>query len=229
MIVENRRLVCLNNIKKLTFIMIPLIFVITIFASHICNGIEEDIKWEIKLNFVEPGGEEDYLIIGEADNAIDGPPQDDYDMPKPPPPIDPYIQVWSNDGLSVPYNLLLADYRKFPDNNKMWNISAIWFAQDNSPTNITITWEIKDLNNFEYDSLKLYRINESQPIADLLLDNGYSTVFNAYDLQQFQIIAKIENPNTNIEITNVAIFGAIIAIIFVLIVGFIIIYHRKKS
>jgi len=89
-----------------------------------------DIEWDATINFDEPGGESDYLIFGEADDANDGPPHDDYDMPKPPSPPPPYIHSWFDDGLGDPYTQLLKDCRQYPDTHKIWNLSIQWFPSD---------------------------------------------------------------------------------------------------
>ena len=140
-----------RHIKKFMIIISCFILLITTFGVNITG---EQIQWDATINFDEPGGGSDYLIFGEAPDANDGPPYDDYDMPKPPsPPFPPYIRSWFNDGLGGPYTQLLKDYRQYPDTQKIWNLSIQWIPSDYvTPTTITISWETNDIDNSEYDS-----------------------------------------------------------------------------
>ena len=86
-----------------------------------------DIEWDATISFNEPGGANDAVIFGEADDATDGPPHDIYDEPKPPsPPYPPYIRAWFDDGLAYPFTQLFKDYRQYPDTHKIWNLSIQW-------------------------------------------------------------------------------------------------------
>ena len=148
-----------------------------------------DIEWDATINFDEPGGESDYLIFGEADDANDGPPHDDYDMPKPPsPPYPPYIRSWFDDGLGDPYIQLLKDYRHYPDTQKIWNLSIQWNPSDYvTPTTITISWDPNDIDNSEYNTVFLCD-NAGSPITDMLVNNNYEFTCPASTPQNFKII-----------------------------------------
>ena len=95
-------------------------------VSKIYKKLDRDIIWDVQLNFTEPGGEYDYTVFGEAPDANDGPPHDDYDAPKPPAPIEPYVQAWFYDNMEPPYNKMFDDYRTYPDTNKLWNLTVMW-------------------------------------------------------------------------------------------------------
>ncbi|MCK5113047.1 MAG: hypothetical protein KAQ84_05835, partial [Thermoplasmatales archaeon] len=144
--------------------------------NEIENGGTTDrgITWDVTLNFNEPGGVNDYVIFGEADDANDGPPHDDYDMPRPPLPQPPYIRAWFNDNLPTPYGEPFEDYRLYPDTYKVWNLTVQWMPKSPYPsTDITISWNINHVNASEYDSVVLYDVGSSLTVADMLVDSNY--------------------------------------------------------
>ena len=148
-----------------------------------------EVEWDVIINFDEPGGESDYLIFGEAPDAYDGPPEDDYDLPKPPsPPYPPYIRAWFDDGIGGPYTQLLKDYRHYPDTQKTWNLTIQWVPSDYvTPTTITISWEIDDLEDSEYENIYLCD-NAGSPLTDMLVNNNYGFSCPANIPQNYKII-----------------------------------------
>jgi hypothetical protein len=99
------------------------------------------IVWDATINFVNSGGQNDYVVFGEAPDAKDGPPADIYDVAKPPAPMTPYIRAYLRDNLPTPYTNLWRDYRHFPASAKNWSLSVKWEPEDGeSPTTITISW-----------------------------------------------------------------------------------------
>ncbi|GAH74151.1 unnamed protein product, partial [marine sediment metagenome] len=173
------------------------------------------IEWGVTLNFNEDGGKLDYVVFGEAPDANDGDPPDSYDSPKPPAPQPPYLRAWFDDNLPMPYNKLWEDFRKYPDTNKTWNLSAKWECYSANLTNITISWDIGGFTGCEYNSVVLWRYDpfdmEWKFAADMLVSNNYIYTprwFNEQWLKdQFQIIAGIKDKDTTPPVTTCALDG----------------------
>jgi hypothetical protein len=174
-----------------------------------------DVIWNVTLSFDEPDGANDYTIFGEAPDANDGVPPDDYDEPKPPAPPTPYIRSWFNDSLNEPYNFLWKDYRHYPDTSKKWNLSVQWVPTDFvTPTTVTISWSTVEVGYSEYNIVKFCNNSEVQ-LRNMLIESNYSFLCPAMVPQIFYIICqgnntppeKPEKPsgqtqvNTNIEYT----------------------------
>ncbi len=174
-----------------------------------------DVIWNVTFSFNETDGANDYTIFGEAPDANDGPPPDNYDEPKPPAPPTPYIRSWFNDSLNEPYNFLWKDYRQYPDTSKKWNLSVQWVPTDFvTPTIVTISWSTDEVGFSEYNIVKFCNNSEVQ-LKNMLIENNYSFLCPAMVPQIFYIICqgnntppeKPEKPsgqtqvNTNIEYT----------------------------
>ena len=219
----------ITNITKVLVVFgILLPFIISTLTLVMNTKAADDIEWEIMLNFDEPSGAHDYAIFGEKPDANDEGFPDMYDMPKPPAPIDPYIRVWLDNNLTEPYNILLADYRKSPDTYKIWNLSVIWNPLDESSTTITISWNIQNTTNIEYDSIKFYEKGNSNPIFDLLDETSYSSLFKANEPQQFQIICQYDNSKGKTDNIEISPLSLIIALIIIVIIALLIIYWKTK-
>ena len=175
---------CKRHIKSVIVIVVVSLFFINIgntigIPQNDPKIIDRGTIWEVTLHFNETSGKNDYVIIGEATDATDGPPHDSYDIPTPPnPPIPPYISAWFDDGLSYPYNKLIRDFRYYPDINKTWNLTVKWVNDSDIGTNITIYWDIAEFNPCEYVSVVLMRKNQLTEewfvATDMLLENSYS-------------------------------------------------------
>jgi hypothetical protein len=154
--------------------------------------LDRGIIWDATINFNEPGGKNDYVVFGEADDATDGPPHDALDMPKPPSPFPPFIRTWFDDGLGDPYTQLLKDYRFYPDTYKIWNLSVQWVPSDYiTPTTITISWDTNDINNSEYDAVFLYNDTGSL-LANMITNNNYVFLCIPMTPQNFKIICEAD-------------------------------------
>ncbi len=155
----------------------------------------DDIEWSVTLNFNETDGKIDHVVFGEALDANDGPPIDSYDQPKPPAPMPPYIRVWFNDNLPEPYNLLLKDYRRYPDTYKIWNLSIQWVPYGNATsTSVTMSWDINEVDDSEYPIVILYD-HEGNPLKNMTTQNSYSFICPAATPQNFKIICEgLNNP-----------------------------------
>ncbi len=153
----------------------------------------DEIEWDATLDLNETNGYFDYVVFGEAPDANDGPPQDDYDTPKPPAPMPPYLRAWFFDNLTVPYNLLYKDYREYPDTYKVWNLSVRWVPSDyTTPTNVTISWNIDEVDNSEYLSIILHDI-ENDIEVDMIDNSYYEFDCPAMTTQTFNIICEGSN------------------------------------
>jgi len=147
-------------------------------------------EWEVILNFTEPDGATTNAYFGEAPDANDGPPVDAYDMMMPPPPpMPPYLRAWFDDGLPVPYDDLWADYRHYPDTSKIWDLSVQWVPDDyTSPTDITISWDVNDIDASEYNDVVLYDVIDGTIVVDMFADTQYTFNASAMVPKVFQII-----------------------------------------
>jgi VCBS repeat-containing protein len=181
---------CKRHIKSVIVIVVVSLFFINIgntsgISQNDPKSIDRGTIWEVTLHFNETSGKNDYVIIGEATDATDGPPHDDYDIPMPPnPPFPPYISAWLDDGLSYPYNKLIRDFRYYPDINKTWNLTVKWVNDSDIGTNITIYWDIAEFNPCEYVSVVLMRKNQLTEewfnVTDMLNENSYT--YNHYKI-----------------------------------------------
>ena len=212
-------------LKKTVVFGILMLFTIAIMATDMSTKAVDNVEWELKLDFNEPGGTYDYVIFGEAPDANDGLPVDNYDEPKPPTPMPPYIRTWFNDNLAEPYNLILKDYRKHPDNHKTWNLTALWNPLDDNSTTITISWDNNNITSIEYGYVELYKVGKSDPVSDMLADTSYSFLCPANEVQHFQIICQGGTSNEEIDANGIPFLYLILSII-VIIICLLILYWR---
>jgi PKD repeat protein len=151
------------------------------------------VVWSCTIEGTETAGSIDYVVIGEAADAHDGPPADMYDVVKPPAPMVPFLRVWLNDSLPSPYDFLWKDYRHYPGITKIWNLSIQWDPSDyTSPTTVTITWNSTDLRNSEYGTFLLCT-ETGTPLQDMLLTTSYTFSCPALVTQHFLLQAQRAN------------------------------------
>ena len=157
------------------------------------GSIPFTIQWDVQVDFNEPGGAKTYTIFGEATDANDGPPPDSYDVPKPPNPTPPYISAWFDDDMSIPYNFLLKDYRLYPSIYKKWNLSVQWVPLDSvTPTTLTISWDINEVDDCEYTNVELYNDSDGL-LKDMLTESSYTYTASAMISQDFYIVCYVVN------------------------------------
>jgi len=144
------------------------------------------IVWDVLLNVSGPESTNDSVVFGEASDSSDG--QDGYDVPKPMAPPAPFVYAWFDANLSEPYNLLLKDYRSYPDTTKIWDLYVRW--EDTGSASITIRWDPDSLNGSEYVVVMLEDIDEGVS-TDMLLHNSYTYVASATTTRHFQITCNI--------------------------------------
>ncbi|HVP99900.1 MAG TPA: Ig-like domain-containing protein, partial [Candidatus Thermoplasmatota archaeon] len=153
------------------------------------------ITWDVAIQCSNTGGQNDYVIFGEAPDANDGPPPDSYDVAKPPPPIPPYVRVWLNDNLPTPYDVLWKDYRSYPDSFKVWNLTVQWMpSSGSSPTTITLAWNPALVALSEYTSVTLCT-TDGTPLQDMRVNSTYIFSCPAYMPQYFRIIGQVSSNN----------------------------------
>ncbi|MBE3138989.1 MAG: PKD domain-containing protein, partial [Thermoplasmata archaeon] len=181
-----------KNLLILGVISLLLTCVFTPYTSTI-QAEKTNISWECTLYCNESSGKIDYVVFGEAPDANDGPPADSYDVVKPPTPMTPYVRAYLRDNLPSPYNFLWKDYRFYPDSSKVWNLSVQWAPEDDeSPSDITITWDPTLIGNSEYTSMNLCT-NTGTPLKNMLTDSSYTFTCPAYSVQNFKIIGQRDN------------------------------------
>jgi hypothetical protein len=148
----------------------------------------KNIVWDATMTFNNSGGQNDYVVFGEAPDANDGPPADSYDIVKPPAPMTPYIRTWFNDNLPSPYDSLWMDYRHYPASSKVWNLTVHWMpSSGSSPTTITMHWNIAEIDDSEYSTVTLCT-TDGTPLQNMLVNNNYVFSCPAYVPQFFKII-----------------------------------------
>jgi VCBS repeat-containing protein len=149
---------------------------------------DRNIIWDVTLHGNNSAGQNDNVVFGEAPDANDGPPADSYDVVKPPAPIPPYIRLWFNDSLPIPYDTLWKDYRHYPGTTKVWNLTVHWMPSGgSSPTTVTLWWNTAEFNGCEYISVALCT-NGGAPLQNMLLNSSYVFSCPAYVPQNFKII-----------------------------------------
>jgi len=174
------------------------------FGASVIPLIKADpIAWDVTIQCNNPGGQNDYVVFGEAPDANDGPPADSHDVAKPPAPMPSYIRTYLKDGLPAPYTNLWKDYRQYPDSAKVWNLSVKWEPEDGeSPTTITMSWSTAEVGESEYTSVNLCT-NAGVVLKNMLVNNTYTFTCPALVPQNFKIICSssgnqppVANPDT---------------------------------
>jgi len=80
----------------------------------------------------------------------------------------PFLLIRFDTNLDPPYDKLWYDYKQYPDEYKVWNLSIMWMSEpgNESLTTIDILWEKDEVVSSEYDSVLLYENNIV--VADML-------------------------------------------------------------
>jgi PKD repeat protein len=182
--------------RKTLFVLGTIFFYLTtIVAPHSCTNSAGDstVSWECILYCNETSGRIDSVTIGEAPDANDGSPADDFDVVKPPTPITPYVRAYLSDNLPSPYNTLWEDFRQYPDTYKVWNLSIQWVPTDStSPSDIIIRWNPTLIDDSEYTTMYLCT-NAGTPLKNMRTENSYTFPCPAYIPQNFKIIGSRNN------------------------------------
>ena len=181
--------------KKLLILEVIFILATYVFSFYpsAVQAQEENISWECFFYCNETSGKVDYVVFGEASDANDGPPADDYDVAKPPTPVAPYLRVSMKDNLPAPYTSLWSDYRRYSDSSKVWNLTIQWVPQDEvSPTDVILTWDPAKINASEYTTVSL-STNTGIVLKNMRIDTSYWFSCPALLPQNFKIICTRNN------------------------------------
>jgi len=206
----------INKTRKIYVIAAVLIFIISTFISSVgslnintihsienqlnfnkqVNNFEEPLigDWNVSLVFNEPGGVYDDAFFGEKTDASDG--IDIYDVFKLPYNFPPYIRAWFT-GLPSPYNELWYEYKHYPDTSKQWNLTVQWVPTDHvTPTTVTISWNSSEVDDSEYNVVKLCNSTGAQ-LKNMLTESSYSFTCPANTPQFFYIKCQANNTAPN--------------------------------
>jgi hypothetical protein len=176
--------------------------IISSVSLPLTSSAKGNKTWSASMQLSEPGGAFDTVIFSEAPDANDGSPQDSYDVPKPIPPMPPYIRAWFSNGLAPPFDQLWEDCRFYPDSNKIWSLSIQWFPQDYiTSTTITMSWDNLYLSQSEYSSIYLYQ--DTTLVADMLTQTNYTFTAQALSLYSFSIICTLIGNQPPIAVNDV--------------------------
>ena len=150
-------------------------------------------KWEIKLELNEIGGLYDYVFFGERTDSLDT--IDYFDVPKNPPGISPYIHVFFEESCIEPYDKLWRSYKQYPSINNYWNLVVQWVSSNqNSQTNITISWDKDSFKNSNYNNIGVYDEENNIKLVDMLINEAYTFTCSAFTIQKFKIICSSNQP-----------------------------------
>lgn len=195
----------------------------------ISTAASQTVSWNVTLQITESSGAGNTIILGEAVDASNS--QDTYDMPVPPmPPQFPSIITWFETPFSIPFNKLLSEYKHYPSNHSVWNLSIVWspVPGDNSTAVLTIHWDSSQVAKSPYQSFLLYQNNT-------LLENMFTSTSYSFSthgtLQHFQIICKdpLTNSSKQNQLPILPIILSIIVIFVVIIIIVVIIYIRRTK
>ncbi len=151
------------------------------------------ITWDVIITGRETGTITDTVVFGEAPDARDGPPEDSYDVAKPPFPMPPYLRLWSSDNLTIPYSALWNDYRHYPGTSKTWNISVQWWPADSaSPTTVTLSWDRSRVNASEYSIVTLCTWGGGS-LCNMRTQSSYSFACPAIAIQRFKVVCHVNH------------------------------------
>ena len=173
----------IKYIRKNTWSIVALITLV-LFTGFLSNNLlaedSDDIQWSVTLNFMETSGKTGQSLLGEALNASDG--KDGYDVPIPgDPPGGCRISVYFTTSFQYPHENLMEEIKHYSNSNiyKVWNLSVDWIpCGDDQGTNVTISWDIDELYNSEYDFITLKRKGQLNgtwyTASDMLSKNNFS-------------------------------------------------------
>ncbi len=153
----------------------------------------EDATWYIECEVFDiPPKAADIFIIGESPDANDGPPADLYDVPQCPQPPAPYILAFLDDNLILPYDKLTSDFRFFPDNYKIFNLTIIHdFTGVNSTShNLSFNWQINGFNEIEYSNIELIN-TRTQDHFSLFEQNSLILTVGITGISNYKIICDL--------------------------------------
>ena len=198
---------------------ILLVFFIFNGASAIYNGSiifvtmasSNNIAWNATIYITELGGISDNVVFGEASDALDS--QDDYDIPEPPFPFQlPYVIARFDTSINEPYNNLWHEYKQYPDDYKVWNLSIQWVPEPGNESSATliISWNKDEVGSSEYDSIIIYQNNSI--VVDMKAESSYTVNTAGGIIHSYQIVCQGKTSDNN-KTPFVPLFLVLISII----------------
>jgi len=161
---------------------------------------DRGITWDARIDFSETNGSTDYVYIGEAPDANDGPPADSYDVAKPPEPMVPYIRAYLKDGMTGPFAYIWKDYRHYPaTTTKTWNLYIKWEPENiSNSTTLTISWSTTALGLSEYDKIALTYTNGTVIVPNMFITSSYTYTAPPETTKQFRIVGTVDTTKPHI-------------------------------
>jgi hypothetical protein len=217
-----------SNIKKtlmiITILYCSFLIVANIFIIQKSTATEGESEWSLTLNITETNGLKDHVTLGEKDIASNE--KDNYDMPKPPTPQQPYIRAWFKTNLDPPHNELWEEYREYPNNYNVWNFTVMWAPENDTSTSVTISWDTSQVTDNKYNSIHLY--SNDDLLADMITENSYTYTNTANTANNFEVICQSEiTPNGSTNEINLTLL-VLVGIIIIIIVVVALLLWRKK-
>jgi len=132
------------------------------------------LVWNATLSVIETSGKNDNCFFGEDPSASDG--QDYNDAPNlGGPPTGDYLDCY----FSEPFGNYMQDIKHYPDTYKVWNLSVDWIPDgDDYGTNVTLSWDIDELDDSEYNKITLRRKGQYNStwynVSDMLSESSFS-------------------------------------------------------
>lgn len=169
----------------LTFLLINSLFLVDQTLAD--DNRNDTVLWEAEIRIDDDlSNAEDFVIMGEATDANDGPPADSHDAPKSPTPPSPYVYGYFDDGLPYPNNLLTSDFRHYCDGiEKEWDLSVRWDLLS-YPSFVNISWAITNFNPSPYYSIFL-RDSGGVILVDMLSVEFYTFTVTSFGSTNFLI------------------------------------------
>ena len=180
-------------------------FFTIISVIPVCS--DDTIIWDSIITITSATGERVNVTLGEALDANDGPPADDYDTPLPPQsPKKPFVLAWFTSTLPSPFQTLLKDYkhnRTHADTFKSWNLSIQWQAENPADsTELTLSWDTEDFSTADYTKIILCQEPGRIPLQNMLLNHEYTFTADALLVYEFSIICQYSIENDQPVVSN---------------------------
>jgi len=188
---------------------------------------DEDIKWSLTLHIEDENNLKDYVVLGEAINASNG--KDLYDMPKPPSPQQPYIRAWITTSLDIPYNTLWEEYKTYPSNQNIYNLTIFLSSENNTQRNVTISWDPTEITHSGYSSIGLYKNNIL--LSDMTTNENYqyTTSPNIPDLFTIKCSKESIDNDTHTATNGINYLPIIVLIIIIIVIIIALVLWRRKK
>ena len=90
------------QIKKVLFNLLISFTLVILLNISIQIVTADDIEWDVKIDFIETSGKNDYISFGEASNASDN--FDTLDIPDPPGGVTPSLNAYFQTTFPYPHN-----------------------------------------------------------------------------------------------------------------------------